>query len=244
VPIDVQLVRRSDPPRHPLWQSDSWDELPEGGFESLFEWEEVYAGEYAIEVHCHDDVSWHLELGHLEPPVDDLLLELPAPAEPLRFDVRAQEGGALEDWELWVRGEEVWELVEPDEGRLTSLVFEDGFRWAVWSPGRRARSAGLGNASWPGQGERTVYVSLQPGWSRLFQVRSRDDWSPVAGAEIWLDGAPVGVTDAQGELLVERDAPPVDWEVRHPTLVWVESGPKPGDEGLGDFVVHVTLRPR
>jgi hypothetical protein len=244
VPIDVQLVRTEDPPRHPLWHSDSWEQRPEGGFESLFEWEEVYAGEYAIEVHCHDDVSWHLQLGHLEPPVDDLLLELPPPAEPLRFDVRSADGGEPPGWELWVRDEKSWWLLQAENGRIESLAYDEGFRWAVWSPGYRARRGTLGDASWPGSGERTVRSVLQPGWSRLYVVSNRDGWGPVEGAELWLDGAPVGRTDARGELYVERATPPVDWEVRHPTLVWSDSGPKAVGEELEDFVVHTDLRPR
>jgi hypothetical protein len=244
VPIDVELVRTSDPPRFPLWHSDSWEELPEGGYESLFEWEEVYAGEYAIEVHCHDDVSWHLALGHLEPPVDDLVRELPVPDEPLRFEVRAQDGGELAEWELWVRGERIWERVWPEGGRLASLLFEDGLRWSVWSPGYRGRTGGLGEATWPGQGERTLHVALRPGWSRRFQVRTRARWEAVPDAEVWLDGALAGTTDARGELLVERDSPPMDWEVRHATLVWLESGPTAAGEELEHFVVTTLLRPR
>ena len=173
------------------------------------------------------------------------------PAEPLRFEVSAQDGGEVDSWDLWVRGEgirepggPVWQQVDPVDGRFASPVIEQGLRWAVWSPGRRAQSAGLGNATWPGSGERTIYVSLRTGWSRLFVVRNRAGWDVVAGAEVWLDGAPAGTTDARGELMVERDTTPVDWEVRHPTLVWVEAGPKSGEEGLDGFVVYATLRPR
>ncbi|MEW6071230.1 MAG: hypothetical protein AB1726_01365 [Planctomycetota bacterium] len=241
VPIDVQLVRTLDPPRHPLWHSDEWEELPDGRYESVFAWEQVYAGDYAIEVHGHGDVSWHLPLGHLVPPVENLLLELPAPAEPVRFDVRAEDGSELDRWELWARGERVWEMLEPVDGQIAAFAFDDDFQCAVWSPGRRAWR---GSGRPPSPGERTIPIRLPSGWSRLFVVKNRDGWQGVPGAELWLDGTPAGTTDARGELYVEWGAAPTDWEVRHSTLVGAESGSKGAGEELEEFVVGVTLRPR
>jgi hypothetical protein len=237
LPIDVQLVRRFDPPCHPPWHSDSWEPAPGGGFASVFEWEELYAGEYDVVVHTHDLGEWHVALGTLEPPVDDLVLRLPAPPPALALEVVDDETGApLEEWTVLVRGERDWEELDSPRS-LPFAVWDADIAFAVCSPGYRARvaspAAAAGHAS-----EVSVDARLARGWSHLFLARQRARGTPLEGVEVRLDGVPAGRTDARGELWVHAAAPAQMLEVAHPTLVWTEQ-----DDDLDGLVTWLALHP-
>jgi hypothetical protein len=221
VPIDVELIRRLDPPRNVLWHSDDWEEQPDGTFVSLFEWDEVYAGEYAIELHSHDTVNWHIELGTLTPPVEELVLHLPTPAPGLRFEVLdAQTGAAIAEWSLLVRQEHGWEQIDDSPTELKSMAWDPHTVVVVFSPGYQAWVVHPAELVAVPQGDQRLTVRLVPGWSRLFIARTRARSRPLAGTEIWLDDVRAGVTDSMGELWVHRALAPSALDVRHPSLVW------------------------
>lgn len=220
VPLDVQLVRRTDPPRHAPWHSDQWEPREQGGFESLFEWEEVHAGEYDVWLCAHDAAHWRLPLGQLTPPVEDLELRLPDPPPPLRLEVVDDTTGApLAAWSVIARQEDGWNRLDGPADVIANAVWGADAALAVVSPGYQAAPLAPAALKRPTSGEWRERVRLRRGWSSLFVARSRMRGVPVAGAEIVLDGVVAGLTDTAGELWVHRAAPPVSLEVRHPTLV-------------------------
>jgi hypothetical protein len=220
VPIDVELVRTKDPPRDPQWHSDQWEARDDGTFESLFEWEAVRAGEFEVAVHAHDAAVWHVSLGRITPPVEDLVLRLPKPAPALRLEVLDDAtGAALAEWSVLVRQEGGWDEVEDDPAAIRSAVWDADAVLAVVSPGHQAAFLTPAALERPAAGEWRARVRLKRGWSGLFLVRARSREKPVAGAEIVLDGAVAGVTDAAGEVWIHRPSPPAAFDVRHPTLV-------------------------
>jgi hypothetical protein len=240
LPIDVELVRRSDPPRSPPWHSDDWEPLPEGGFESAFDWDEVRAGTYEIAVHSHGLGEWHLALGELQPPVEDRVIRLPAPPPALELEVLDDESGAaLSDWTVLVRGERAWEELDESPRSLALGLSGPNCAFAVCSPGHRAWIAVPGSTSWPRPDETRVTARLRRGWSHLFLARRRVRGDPVENVEIHLDGVLAGRTDAQGELWVFGGVLPEHLEVSHPTLVWANED----YVGLDELVTWIVLRP-
>lgn len=240
LPLDVELVRRTDAPRHAPWHSDSWEELPEGGFESAFEWDEVYAGRYEVVVHSHALGTLHLSLGELEPPVEDLLLELPAPPPELQLSVvDAESGRPLADWTLLVRSEHGWEVLDGAPATLALSAWDEDACFAVCSPGYRAWVARPGDGRWPERTDARVVARLERGWSRLFLVNRRSRREGLAGVELLLDGRPAGTTDARGELWVHAERRPETLAVVHPELVLADENGLAGD----GWLAWLSLRP-
>jgi len=240
IPVDVELVRSFDPPKHAQWHSDRWEPLPEGGFESLLEWDEVYAGTFEVVVHTHDVGAWHLALGELEPPIEDLLLQLPAPRPALELRVLDEATGTeLHDYTVLVRAERGWDELEGSPRALPFLVWDEDSAFAVCRRGSRAWIASLADVGFAGPAGAHVEARLRPGWSHLFLAHRRGGGRPLADVEIRLDGVPVGRTDARGELWVHAAAPARVLEVAHPTLTWSEEAWAP----LEDLATWLVLHP-
>jgi hypothetical protein len=235
--LDVQLVRRFDPPRYPQWHSDDWEPLPGGGFESLFEWDEIYAGAHEVVVHSHELGDWHVSLGELEPPIEELSLRLPPPPPALALEVVDDATGApLAEWTVLVRGESDWE--EPDSpASLRFAAWDEDTAFAVVSPGYRAWIATPGAPGFPASPEGRVVARLRPGWSHLFLARKRSRNRALEGVEIRLDGRSAGRTNARGELWVHADAPARELEVSHPMLNWTD------EDALDGLVSRLALHP-
>lgn len=240
IPVDVELVRSFDPPKHAQWHSDRWEPLPEGGFESLLEWDEVYAGTFEVVVHTHDLGAWRVALGELEPPVEDLLLQLPAPRPALELRVQDDATGAeLHDYTVLVRAERGWEELEGSPRTLSFAVWDEDTAFAVCRPGHCAWIGSPFDADLAGQAGARVEVRLAPGWSHLFLAHRRGRGQALAGVEVRLDGVPMGRTDARGELWVHAVTPVRVLEVAHPTLTWSEEAWAP----LEDLVTWLVLHP-
>jgi hypothetical protein len=206
----------------------------------VLEWGEVYAGEYDVVVHSHDTTSWHLSLGRLTPPVEDLVLRLPDPAPPLHLEVvDAATGAGLEAWSLVVRQEGGWEELDGSPAAIQSALWDDDALLAVASPGYRVALLRPAALARPAAGEWRARVALERGWSGLFLVRARSREHPVAGAAIVLDGALAGETNASGELWVHRSSAPSAVEVRHATFLPVGAF----DVYAADVVTWIALRP-
>ncbi|HEX6881980.1 MAG TPA: hypothetical protein VF530_01295 [Planctomycetota bacterium] len=237
VPVDVELVRSFDPPKHAPWHSDRWEPRPEGGFESLFEWDEVYAGTFEVVVHSHELGAWHLALGELEPPVEDFLFHLPKPRPAIELRVLDDATGAeLDDYTVLVRAERGWEELEGSPRSLPFVVWDEGSAFAVHHSGHRAW---IGSPGLAGQGGARVEVRLSPGWSHLFLARTRGRGRPLADVEVRLDGVAAGRSDARGELWVHATAPAQVLDVAHATLTWTEERWTP----LEDCVTWLELHP-
>jgi hypothetical protein len=241
VPIDVELVRRADPPRHAPWHSDQWEKQSDGTFASVFEWEEVHAGEFEIALHSHETTTWHVSLGQLTPPVENLVLRLPNPPPPLQLDVHAANtGDTLAEWSVLVRQERGWMELDGPADAIASAVWDEHAALAVAHKGYRAGLLRPIELRQPTSGEWRVRVDLEPGWSGVFQSRTRVGGRPVGGAEIVLDGERAGTTDAAGELWVHRASAPAALEVRHAQLVLADEEPFDPEEP----VTWLRLRPR
>jgi hypothetical protein len=213
LPLDVQLVRTFDPPRHPPWHSDTWEPLAGGGFESRLEWDEIHAGALEVVVHTHDLGEWHLSLGVVQPPVEDLVLRLPAPRPALVLEVvDGATGAALEQWTVLVRGERGWEELDDSPESLRIAVWDADTAFAVCSPGYRAWVAGPEALESAASSDLRLVARLRRGWSHLFLARSRSRGTPLDYVDIRLDGASAGRTDARGELWVHGDAPAQELE--------------------------------
>jgi len=193
---------------------------PDGSLRGTFRFPRVPAGSYELLAPAPAGCAWEPSVTRIERSVTDLALVLRSdlPRVRLCFDVRDQDGNALEaSFGGYI-----------EEG-ITEVNWQQNDSLAV-PPGSTVHWIVLAEGCVPQQGvcrvesaeEQTVAVELERG--KGFFLRTFDPWGEgVAGAEILVDGAPAGRTNAFGFATLAFEAEPRSIEGRKPGWACVDS---------------------
>lgn len=195
----------------------------------LFDFDDLPAGRFRLEVSENDFFVWEPRRVELEAPREDVLVVVKdtVAVTDLLFEPRDEDGTPFPgSFEVRLAALGETRTFPGRDGRLllTEFPVDAPLRWRIDADGR-AGSFGSWNelsplASVAGRERRGATPVLARGWAQLYRVVRANDRKPIEGALAVVDGREGGRTDAQGRIVVRADARPgkvafrwKDWRV-------------------------------
>lgn len=186
-----------------------------------FRFVDVPVDDYELRVSAYGDVALSVRPESLEftAPREHISIEIERTSNPDCFSVRARD--ARTDKVLdWATLEVLAKGIESESSRLrveNTMCVTDARRaaaeWIVWREGY-VPVRGL-VSQLPFSGDRAeISVALQPGWGAELEVLG-PGFTPLEGAQVWIDGKPAGTADARGRLSLAREAAPGAFDLRY-----------------------------
>lgn len=130
------------------------------------------------------------------------------PAETVTFRVVDRGGQAQAGYTVLLRGDQGWRLwVDQKERGSVAVVVPVGqtFSWSVVGD---AISRRTGKAVVVAGKPLEVHVAVEPGFSQVLLCLDAQNFHPLQGVEVWADSELAGVTDARGEVAIDRPQRP------------------------------------
>lgn len=184
-----------------------------GKLVAKIEFEEVTAGDWYLYVHCHDGFEHPTSLFVVRAPNDDVRIVLEDRSIELELDlIDAATKQPLSDESrvTWGVGSS-FDVADGPRVRLSGLPDRPGAIELVASaPGYRPKhgdARGFERVAGSPTRLRATWA-LEKGFGARVRVLERGSWRPIADATVEADGAPVGTTDARGEIWIERATAP------------------------------------
>lgn len=228
--------------------------MERSGSSSSFQFNDLPAGEYELEVLPLDGRAWSPRSMRVSAPAEGLVFTREEEqAEAFFHVVDAETGREFEEFLLQLHPAE---LFTPHSHRHASddpvsLVPGRPFRWIVYLPDYAPAHGDAGD--FHDQGGRLVAtVRLSPGWGATLVFRDHGDlldgggtepWTtylrpvespPVPGVVVTADGQEAGTSDARGVVHVRLDREPTRIEFRAPGWIVFESEQFQGGRLVGD----------
>ncbi len=195
-----------------------------------FSFDDLPVGRWYCQLSEDDWYQWEPRRVEVETPRGDLVFVVhdAVPVADLEFEPRDENGAVLSrpfEVRLLVKGEP--RLHRSREGRVLVQAFpvDSPLRWRVDADGRAAVFGG-----WPelaplssvgGRERRGAAPILESGWAQTFRVVRQDNSKAIAGATAIVDGRELGVTGADGRIVLHAGAKPKrvqfrfkDWKMR------------------------------
>lgn len=220
-------------------EGDSWS--------ARFEFDRLPAGEYELALVTFDNFAWNRKSVTVTTPARDIEFVCEDDVDTRDLELRpidARSGASIEpNWAmLWV-GESASEQQLDrhwDTNRFEAIPQDQTYRWLVRAAGYRLATGDesafrLEDDLW------VLDVALQPGWGQAFRVTT-DTKRPLEGVALFADGERIGVTDAQGLVLMDLQNKPqsLRFELEGWRYKWGRIDP--AEEGFGfgvETAVHL-----
>jgi hypothetical protein len=227
------LLRRIDGREFHTMQSASY-RRENGEYVARFEFPDLPVGRYELTLEPRNNLRWSPLRMEVVPPATDLEFVCHDDVPTFDLEVRAV------DAETGAPVEECWAVVrvagrELDDDYETDLYLDvpadDSLTWMVRARGYRI-ARGDRSALELGPEHRILEARLERGWGEVFRVTTHDG-EPLAGVELFVDGEPVGTTDVDGVIAIDRDARPQRIELRRAGWHVTWGRIDPADESFG-----------
>ncbi|MBI5361702.1 MAG: carboxypeptidase regulatory-like domain-containing protein [Planctomycetes bacterium] len=186
-----------------------------------FVFREVPRGEYELTLSALDGFRWHPKSQRATPPAAGLSFlrydkEQSLPLVFHVFDARTHE--PITDFEArrlaLTPSHDNGVFLHTGPIELGTFPAQGTFQWSLWADDHAA-AFGDETSFVEQAGARVAEVLLEPGWSTKVLVLARDPTArPLANAEVWLDGARAGRTNAEGMVVLRAKERPKTLDVR------------------------------
>lgn len=220
--VMLDLVPQDDPSRSLRGRIEARP-IAAGELELVFEFPDLVEGDYELTLSALGSWRWAPVSMRVQPPMSGIVFTRYDKDPKLRLEFEVADALTSERVEAF-QTRHVQLTPSDDNGvflhtgplDVDSFPIDGRFSWSLWANGY-APAFGDDTAFVRRGDRRVAHVQLERGWSTLLLVLARDPQArQVRGASVLVDGRVVGVTRADGMLVVRAGATPESLAVEWP----------------------------
>lgn len=183
----------------------------------LFDFDDLPLGRFRLDVRENDFYAWEPRRTEVEAPREGLVFTVKDTVliADLAFEPREEDGSPYSGrFEVRLDATNESRVRNGRDGSLvvTEFPIDKPLRWRLDAPGRAAEFGTWSDlaplASVGGRERRGAAPVLACGWAQMFRVVHQNNAKAIAGATAVVDGREVGVTGADGRVVLRAESAP------------------------------------